>query len=84
LEQGTPVVSTDCPFGPREILADGRFGTLVPVNDPDALAVAMLESLRKRHDRDVLQLRAMEFSVDRAADAYLDFLLPGSRKEARI
>ncbi len=38
---GTPVVATDCPSGPREILADGRFGQLVPVDDAPALAKAL-------------------------------------------
>jgi glycosyltransferase involved in cell wall biosynthesis len=38
---GAPIVSTDCPTGPREVLAQGKFGTLVPVDDAAALAKAM-------------------------------------------
>lgn len=42
---GCPVVSTDCPSGPAEILDSGRYGHLVPVGDVDALASAILEVL---------------------------------------
>lgn len=42
---GTPVVSTDCPSGPGEILQHGRFGRLVPCNDAPALASALSETL---------------------------------------
>jgi glycosyltransferase involved in cell wall biosynthesis len=79
LEQGIPVVSTDCPSGPREILEDGKYGTLVPVGDVDALARAMDAALNREHDRAALKRRAQDFSVDKAADAYLDLLLPGWR-----
>ena len=42
---GTPVVSTDCPFGPREILGGGEWGTLAPVSDPPGLARAIAAAL---------------------------------------
>ena len=45
LALGIPAVSTDCPTGPREILQDGRYGPLVPVERPDLLAKAMAETL---------------------------------------
>ncbi|MFO0920040.1 MAG: glycosyltransferase, partial [Planctomycetaceae bacterium] len=41
LALGAPVLSTDCQSGPREILEDGKWGTLVPVQDPAALAAAI-------------------------------------------
>lgn len=40
---GTPIVATDCPCGPREILEDGKYGRLVPVGDAPAMAAALLD-----------------------------------------
>mgnify|MGYP006282616891 CR=1 FL=1 len=73
---GCPIVSTDCPSGPREILEDGKWGRLVPVGDEEALAEAMRKSLEEEHDPERLRQRAMDFSVDRAVDTYLDVLFP--------
>lgn len=41
LTVGCPAISTRCPSGPEEILADGRYGVLVPVGDPTALGLAI-------------------------------------------
>jgi len=75
LEEGTPVVSTDCPSGPREILEDGKYGTLVPVGDVHALAKAMEDALAGEHDREALKRRAQDFTIEKAADAYLRLLM---------
>lgn len=76
LAAGTPIVSTDCPSGPREILCDGKYGLLVPRGDAHALAKAMASSLTSRHEPDALMARAQDFTIDKAADQYLALLFP--------
>lgn len=73
LECGVPVVSTDCPSGPAEILEDGRYGKLVPIGDPYALAVAINESLVAPHKRECLIQRARAFSVPVISAQYLKY-----------
>lgn len=70
---GIPVVSTDCPNGPAEILEDGLWGRLVPMDDKDALANAILQTLSEPKHPDVV-LRASDFSVEKALDEYLKVL----------
>lgn len=72
---GTEVVSTDCPFGPREILDGGRLGRLVPVGDPRAMATAILEALRVRR-RDPAPVRAWveRYALPAIARAYLEVM----------
>lgn len=71
LSFGCPVVSTDCPSGPAEILEDGKWGKLVPVGDADALARAIQMSLQEDSDRDALRRRAEAFRPEVAARRYL-------------
>ncbi len=69
---GVPVVSTDCPSGPREILQDGKFGRLVKIQQPESLAEAMLASLQHKTDRSVLQQRASDFTIEKISAIYYD------------
>ena len=62
---GCNIVSTDCPHGPREILDDGKFGELVPVDDEPAMTEAIAISLHSNPSRQVLVKRAEEFSPQR-------------------
>ena len=73
---GCPVVSTDCPSGPAEILEGGRYGRLVAVGDAAAMASAMAAALAVPRDADSVKSRAALFSAERSADGYLDILLP--------
>jgi len=77
---GCPVVSTDCPSGPSEILEGGALGPLVPVGAPDALAAAIGQLLDAPPDRERLRRRADDFSVDRVAGRYLAVMLGPARE----
>lgn len=68
---GCPVVSTDCPSGPDEILDGGRYGRLVPVGDAEALAAAIVATVDAPPDRDALRARGRDFSLEGSVDAYL-------------
>jgi glycosyltransferase involved in cell wall biosynthesis len=68
---GTPVVSTNCPSGPEEILEEGKYGSLVPVGDVEKLAKAMVKTLHNPQSSEVLQHRAMEFSMENSVNQYL-------------
>ena len=75
LAVGCPVVSTDCPVGPAEVLDHGAFGTLVPPGDREALAEALIRALDESPCRERLRRRARHFSTDGMAEQYLDALL---------
>jgi glycosyltransferase involved in cell wall biosynthesis len=80
---GCPVVSTDCPSGPAEILDHGRFGRLVPVGDDQALAAAIARTLEAPLDPNLLRMRAGFFSLERAVDQYENLMLGRASLERR-
>jgi glycosyltransferase involved in cell wall biosynthesis len=76
---GCPVVSTDCPFGPAEILDGGRFGAIVPIADDRAMAAAIVAALDHPIAAERLRARAELFSVERAVDRYLELMFGESQ-----
>ena len=71
---GCPIVSTDCPSGPDEILNGGKFGELVPVDDVEAMAGAILRVLQGNR-KSVPEEWLQQFEVERITDQYLRLLL---------
>ena len=69
---GTPVLSTDCPHGPADILQHGKFGLLVPPQDPEALGSGFSRILSQRDAWPAAELRrrASGFSYDSCANGY--------------
>lgn len=73
---GTPVVSTDCPHGPGEIISHEENGLLVPPADADALCGALLRVLRNQRLQERLakngKERARDFHASKIGQQYLD------------
>jgi glycosyltransferase involved in cell wall biosynthesis len=80
LAVGCPVVSTDCPSGPREILEGGAFGPLVPVGDEAALGAAIASLIERPPDRPMLAKRAQAFTLEHGVQRYLEVLQARSER----
>lgn len=76
LALGKPVVCTNCPGGPAYILDGGRYGSLVPMNNDQLLADAIIRSLDVKVDIRMLKKRAQDFSVEYIAQEYLNIIMP--------
>lgn len=78
LANAVPVVSTDCPYGPRETLLDGEIGFLVPVGNPQAMADAIIHILKDHNIRQYYKRagleRAQDFYSEPAVEQYLQLI----------
>ncbi|MFJ8949090.1 glycosyltransferase [Streptomyces sp. NPDC102381] len=78
MHAGLPVVATDCPYGPGEIIDDGRDGYLVQPGDPKAFAAALLDLIEddeRRHAMaEAAKAKALTFTPRTAAERFLDLV----------
>lgn len=72
MNTGLPVVTMDCPCGPREILNHGEFGTLVPMNDVEAMCAAILCTIKNNSEIKVQRayLRSLDFTIRKSVNGY--------------
>jgi glycosyltransferase involved in cell wall biosynthesis len=68
---GVTPVSTDCPCGPREVLAGGKFGRLVPMGDVAAFAQALEDTLISPIAPELLKSRAAVYTTATIGDSYV-------------
>jgi glycosyltransferase involved in cell wall biosynthesis len=78
---GLPLIATDCPSGPREILRDGELGCLVSMEQPEELAEAMLRTLDGQTPA-APQDSCRPFSIEHVVDQYVDLLCEPGRYES--
>ncbi|GAB2920553.1 glycosyltransferase [Paraburkholderia jirisanensis] len=89
LAHGKPIVATDCPTGPREILDEGRAGLLVPIGEAERMADALGRIVSDAALRDTMSVsaaqRAQHYGIEqsnrRLADCVTDILAARGRRD---
>jgi glycosyltransferase involved in cell wall biosynthesis len=71
---GVPIIATDCPSGPREILANGKYGKLVSAGNVDAMAMAIQAALNGNISSPPLE-SWQPYELDFVVDQYIDMLI---------
>ena len=72
MSYGVQIISTDCPSGPSEILDNGKYGILVPINDEKSISYAIKNIINNKFDVKLLINRAKDFEIMNIAKQYLD------------
>ena len=71
---GLPVVSFDCPWGPRSIIKDGEDGFIVENGNPSALAQGLVSLMNDKDKREAMskaaRKNAQRFSIDQIAEKW--------------
>ena len=83
MNTGMPVVSTDCPVGPREILDNGRYGELVKMRDAESVAKGIkysIETYNNNKAKDILR-RSMDFSIKASCSQYGNMFMTVLKKQ---
>jgi glycosyltransferase involved in cell wall biosynthesis len=75
---GCTPVATDCPTGPREVLGDGKYGYLVPVRNPEALAEGIMQALANPVPQARLSEAVLPFSEGRVLARHFEVLGAGA------
>jgi len=75
LSQNIKIISTDCPFGPSEVLENGELGRLVKVGDQNELIAAIIETAGEKPEFNLnRKLRAQDFLIERNSSEFLNFI----------
>lgn len=82
LAMGLPVVSTNCTYGPSEILENGKYGTLVPVGDHQAMAAGLLSALQSSSQ--TLTAPVQQFTIEAVVSQYLALIRNRSPHHATL
>jgi len=71
---GCTPVSTDCPTGPREVLQDEKYGYLVPMHNPTAMAKGIIKALKSPIELNILEEGIQDFTEEKVFNQYKKFL----------
>lgn len=76
LAYGCKIIALDCPCSPREILQDGKFGTLLPFDvSAKKYAEAILHEVNREHDATSQLQQLRQFSIECITQQHLDEIM---------